>query len=228
MEESSVGEITPSNPYFHKMHSCFKITATCLGLLFLLPSFGQMPENVELNSREDVYVLNNDTLNGLFTDTTIVNGKFEQLIKIGFYSIPELKGINGVYHLEYNYLTTVKGEFKKGEPCGTWMIDNEANSSTSFGCRGEIAPIYITYLKDTVIFRYRAYWRTEEIFYVNDSSLIYGNVKIDRKKKILDFYCKDSENCVFWTDENDTINRCSVNELDWYIRKNSEDYFKRD
>ena len=184
------------------------------------------------------YVINNDTVIGLYSDNLITNGNFKQyrrqLYKLSTYRMVLINGakretFERSYHPHWRTDLLVEGSYRNRERTGEWNFWADPGTDYST-CIQRYIKNTLKYFSDTI--EYSSSFAGKRFKYLKDSSWISGSVL--SKKTFFEFECKNGV-CSFWQGTRDNeITHCAKEHFQstlWLIENNlfSEDKtrFKR-
>lgn len=156
------------------------------GLLFWNVLLGQRDETGF--KTDSCFVFDSDTIHGLYSDYNLQDGAFTQYI---VFTPPFDKSVNlfgeaGV--IVYHPLIT--GQFLNGKKTGIWHYNRKTLMDYRNGnsC-GSGQSVVLKFSKDTVSYTIATHSFRTQIHYVNDSSIIYGEMGYDLHDEI-SFFCE--------------------------------------
>jgi hypothetical protein len=174
-------------------------------------------EQFQLDTAIYFVVLEGDTLFGHYSDMNIENGKFSQMRKLNYkrwdsdYIVSANKTGAYVFVEQLNYL--VDGEFTDGQKSGKWEYFFDMGTSY---CWEQIllSDYTVHYKRDTVIWEDGNFAWRKQVYYVADSTSIFGQVA-NYNDELIKFNCDTSSGCEFWlTNPKITIAQTSINEFE--------------
>ena len=182
-----------------------KLIATVIMILSVCSAIGQQTDDrFVVESVEHFFVLNGDTVSGRFTDSTITDGKFSQWRRVRYKrwdadTIISPRETGGyVYTVQFHALGS--GEFKDGQRAGIWEFFSDWGGTSYSWERGLHEDYTIQYKTDTVIWQEAIWGWRKRIYFVNDSTSVFGHVFL-KDDMMVEFRCAVQEGCSFWLSE---------------------------
>lgn len=188
-------------------------------LLFLsIFSYGQF--EFELDTLIYFYTIDDDTVQGNYSDNDTATGYIEQFRKI-LYKRRTIRPFIPFDSIQYEYDIQIdpmySGNIQNGIETGEWIY--WWGHSTLYSQNSAIWPnCTITYKTDTIIFENGVWPFNKKITYVNDSSEVFGETS--SPNYVIEFKCINKDKCKYWLkDSKQIIDSSEYTELEFKLIK---------
>ncbi len=190
-------------------------------------------ENDEIYTLDSIsfYVkTENELLPGKYYEIKIENSKFTQYRRLVFNKEYEkrrtLKCFDRQPEQVIKETRLLYGEFYNGERFGKWLF--YFDFGLHYCWENMYFPEkYISYRSDTVVVEDGLKWPKNKIFYVCDSTIIYGQIETLSKFPI-EFKCNRAEGCKFWYKNTESVfNYSEFSDFESTIKMIEWGYFDR-